>query len=103
MAKSDLALNESVVLKSLTGMKRVSAFIFGGAFSISVPAEKDKSTDMPLTKPRMAVVYIPPMWTRWYYKTIYSKLRGLTAALDTLDGKRTFNPYTPKGTQHDKR
>jgi hypothetical protein len=58
----ELKIAETELFKSMPFLMRLRAWLFGGVFGIRDPESK---------LPRIAVVYIPSVWLRFYYKHLY--------------------------------
>jgi len=64
----DLKITERDIINSLPFLGRVRAFLFGGIYGIGDP-QLLRAKDSQL--PRVAVVYLPPVWMRFYYRQLY--------------------------------
>jgi len=74
----DLKIAERDIFLSLSFFASWRAYLFGGLYGVGDP--QMRATDSQL--PRVVMVYIPPIWKRFYYKRLYklfhtSKLKGI--------------------------
>jgi len=98
---SQLRITEKDILSALPFGIRVCAFFLGGVFYMPDPTPKKAEDNPMMMKPRAAVTYLPSLPKRLYHKYVYKHFRGFARMLGILYGKRTFNPYAPKGTHRE--
>ena len=66
----ELRVTERDYFRSLPLFPRIKAWIFGGVFGMVLEGQNQMTRT---TQPRALVAYIPPIWTRIYFKYFYSK------------------------------